>query len=97
MQKYLAKIKILIAHFEVERLPGSQNEQADALSKLGSASQCEMRRSVLVEVKQQRAIHEDASSVFAINRLNLPLWMEEMLNYKEEAELPLFHASSLLT
>ena len=41
MQKYLAKIKSLIALFEgfkVERLPWSQNEQANALSKLGSAS-----------------------------------------------------------
>ena len=55
MQKYLAKIKSLIAHFEdseVERFPKSQNKQADALFKLGSASQHEMKRSVLVEVKQ---------------------------------------------
>ena len=51
MQKYQAKIKSLIALFEVERLPRFQNEQADAFSKLGSASQHEMKRSVLVEVK----------------------------------------------
>ena len=91
MQKYLPKIKCLIAHFkgfEVERLPRSQNEQADALSKLGSASQHEMKRSILVEVNKQSAIHEDATLVFAINRLNLPSWMEDMLKYKEEGELP---------
>ena len=59
MQKYLAKIKCLSAHFEgfeVERLPRSQNEQADAISKLGSATQHEMKRSGLVEVKQKSAI-----------------------------------------
>ena len=72
----------------MERLPRSQNEQADALSKLGSTSQHEMKRSVLVEVKPQSAIHEDANSVFAIDRQNLSLWMEEMLKYKEEGELP---------
>lgn len=41
MQKYLAKIKNLIAlfeSFEVERISRSQNEQADALSKLGNTS-----------------------------------------------------------
>ena len=57
MQKNLAKIKSLIAlfeSFEVERLPRSQNEQADA--QVGSASQHEMKRSVLMEVKPQTAI-----------------------------------------
>ena len=91
MQRYLAKIKSLIAlfeGFEVERLPRSQNEHADALSKLGSTSQHEMKRSVLVEVKPLSAIHEDAASVFAINRQSLPSWMEETLKYKEEGELP---------
>ena len=90
MQKYLEKIKSLNAlfkGFEVERLPRSQNEQADALSKLGSASQHEMKRSVLIEVKPQSAIHEDFTSVFAINRQSLLSWMEEMLKYKEEGEL----------
>ena len=86
MQKYLKKIKSLIVlfeGFEVERLPRLQNEQADVLSKLGSARQHEMKISVLVEVKSQSAIHEDATSVFAINRQSLPSWMEEMLKYKE--------------
>ena len=75
MQKYLAKIKSLIAlfeGFEVERLPRSQNEQADALSKLGSASQHEMKRSVLVEVKPQSAIDKDATSVFALTDIIFP-------------------------
>ena len=54
MQKYLAKFKSLIAlfeGFEVERLPESRNKQADAPSKLGTTSQHEMKRTVLVEVK----------------------------------------------
>ncbi|XP_057532826.1 uncharacterized protein LOC130810705 [Amaranthus tricolor] len=92
MQKYLPKIKCLIAHFkgfEVERLPRSQNEQADALSKLGSARQHEMKRFVLLEVKQQSAIHENVTSVFTINKLNLSPWIEEMLKYKEQGELPI--------
>ena len=90
LQKYLAKVKGLVAifeGFEVERLTRSQNEQADALSKLGSADQHNMKRSVLVEVKHQSVIHEDATSIFAINRLNLPPWMEKMLKYIEEGEL----------
>ena len=75
MQKYLAKIKSLIAlfeSFEVERLPISQNEQADALFKLGNASQHEIKRSVLVEVRPQSVIHEDATSIFAISMQNVP-------------------------
>lgn len=75
MQKYLAKIKgliVLFESFEVERLPRSQNEQADALSELGSASQHDIKRSVLVKVKPQSAINENTISVFAVDRVNLP-------------------------
>ena len=41
-----------------------------------------------MEVNSKSAIHEDATSIFAISRLNRPSWIEEMLKYKEEGELP---------
>ena len=47
-----------------------------------------MKQSVLVEVRHQSAIHEDATSIFAISRQDLPSWMEEMLRYKKEGALP---------
>ena len=49
MLKYLQKTKELISEFEsilLERLPRSQNEQADALSKLGSLSMHDLNRSI---------------------------------------------------
>ena len=75
MQKYLKKTQELISRFEVvhvERLPRSQNEQADALSKLGSSSMKNLKRSVLVEVKPLSSIHEDATSVFNIGNGDIP-------------------------
>ena len=74
MQKYLKKAQELISWFEavhVERLPGSQNEEVDALSKLGSSSMRNFKRSVLVEVKPVSSIHEDTTSVFNIGSRDL--------------------------
>ena len=74
MQKYLKKAQELISWFEsvhVERLPRSQNEQADALSKLGSSSMQNLKWSVLVEVKPVSSIHEDTTSVFNIGSRDL--------------------------
>ena len=70
MQKYLKKTPELISGFEavrVERLPKSQNELTDALSKLGCFSMQNLKRSVLVEVKPLSAIHEDATTVFNVS------------------------------
>ena len=53
MQKYLQKTKQLISEFEavhVERLPRSQNEQADALFKMKSSSMHNLKRSFLMEI-----------------------------------------------
>ena len=51
---------------QVEKLPRSQNEQADALSKLGSSSMQNLKRSILVEVKPLSSIHENITSRFLI-------------------------------
>ena len=91
MQKYLKKAQELISWFEivhVERLPRSQNEQVDALSKLGSSSMQNLKRSVLVIVKPVSSIHEDATSVFDIGSRDLPDWMKDLIQYKENGELP---------
>ena len=91
MQKYLKKAQELISWFEVvhiERLPRSQNEQADALSKLGSFSMQNLKRSVLVEVKPVSSIHEDDTSIFNIEDRNLPDWMKNLIQYKKNGELP---------
>ena len=82
MHKYLKKIQELILGFEavhVERLPRSQNEQADALSKLGSSSMQNLKRSVLVEVKRLSAIHENATSVFNVDSKDIPDWMRDII------------------
>jgi ribonuclease HI len=86
MQKYLKKTQELISWFEVvhvERLSRSQNEQADALSKLGSSSMQNLNRPVLVEVKPVSSIHEDATSVFSIGNSDLPDWMKDLIQYKK--------------
>ena len=91
MQKYLKKAQELISWFEVvyvERLPRSQNEQANALSKLGSSSMQNLKTSVLVEVKPVSSIHEDATSIFNIGNRDLPNCMKDLIQYKETGELP---------
>ena len=85
MQKYLKKAQELISEFDivhVEGLSRSQNEQTDALSKLGSFSIQNLKRSLLVEVKPLNAIHEDATSVFNISSKNIPVWMGDIIQYK---------------
>jgi reverse transcriptase-like protein len=91
MHKYLKKAQELISWFEViqvERLPRSQNEQADALSKLGSSSMQDLNRSVLVEVKPVSSIHEDATSVFNVENKDLSNWMKNIIQYNNDGELP---------
>ena len=91
MQKYLKKTQELISEFDVvhvERLPKSQNEQADALSKLGSSSMQNLKRSVLVEVKSLSAIHEDSTSVFNVSSKDILDWMGDIIQYKVTGDLP---------
>ena len=91
MQKYLKKTQELISGFEavhVERLPRSENEQSDALSKLGISSMQNLKRLVLVEVKSLSAIHEDAISVFNVGSKHIPDWMKDIIQYKETGDLP---------
>ena len=100
MRKYFKKTQELISGFEavhVEKLPRSQNEQADALSKLGSSVIQNLKRSVLVEVKPLSAIHEDTISVFNIGNKNIPNWMKDIIQYKDIGDLPadLVHAKKL--
>ena len=73
---------------QVEKLPRSQNEQADALSKLGSSSMQNLKRSVLVEVKPFSSIHESSTSVFNIGNVDIPDWMGNIIQYIESGELP---------
>ena len=97
MQKYLKKTQEMISGFEavhVERLPRSQNEQVDALSKLGSSSMQNLKRSVLVEVKPLSAIHEDVTFVFNVGSKDIPDWMTNIIQYKETGDLL---ANSILT
>ena len=91
MQKHLQKTQELISEFEdvhVERLPRSQNEQADALSKLGSSSMQNLKRSVLVEVKSLSSIHENTTFVFYTGSGDVLDWMKDIIQYKESGELP---------
>ena len=93
MQKYLKKTQDLMLEFEVvhvKRLPRSQNEQADALSKLGCSSMQNLNRSVLVEVKSLSSIHENSTSVFYTGNGDVPDWMKDIIQYKESGELPTY-------
>ena len=58
------------------------------MSKLGSLSMQNLKRSILVEVKLLSAIHEDAISVFNVGNKDIPDWMKDIIQYKETGDLP---------
>nr|XP_027121458.1 uncharacterized protein LOC113738448 [Coffea arabica] len=87
MKKYLAKVREVIALFdifEIERVPISQNKRADALSKLASSSFAHLSKEVLVEVVKQKSI--DQVQVLAID--SSATWMTSLMNFLNSGVLP---------
>lgn len=61
MEKYLCKVRELLAWFKIytiERVPRSKNSNADALAKLASSYQTKLPKSVLVEILNPPSIFE---------------------------------------
>nr|XP_027120400.1 uncharacterized protein LOC113737356 [Coffea arabica] len=64
MQRYLSKVHQLTAYFEsfeIQRIPRSQNKQADALSRLASISFSDLNKTVLVEVLSEPGYVEEVT------------------------------------
>ena len=87
MTKYLQLVKDEIGklkYFSLVQVPRSENNQADALSKLASSALCDTPRSVFWEVKEQRSIEH--AEVQVLNRTST--WMNDILAYKLNGTLP---------
>ena len=87
MVKYLAAVKREIESledFHVSQVPRSENNQADALSKLASSASCDTPRSVFWEVMEKRSIEE--AEVEVVDRSST--WMDCILAYLRDNILP---------
>ncbi|XP_071925890.1 uncharacterized protein [Coffea arabica] len=87
MKKYLAKVReaISLFHvFEIERVAGSQNKRADALSKLASSSFAHLNKKVLVELVKQKSIGQ--VQVLAID--SPATWMTPLVDFLRSGVLP---------
>ncbi|XP_021751341.1 uncharacterized protein LOC110717004 [Chenopodium quinoa] len=87
MMKYLQMVKEeakSLDHFKLQQVPRSENNQADALSKLASSASYDTPRSVFWEVKEKRSI--DSKSVQTINRSST--WMDGIISYLKDGVLP---------
>ena len=58
------------------------------MSKLGSSSMHNLKRSDLVEVKSLSAIHEDATLFFNVGNNDISDWIRDIIQYKEIGDLP---------
>ncbi|XP_056691815.1 uncharacterized protein [Spinacia oleracea] len=81
MIKYLEKVRQEVqqlSNFEIQHIPRSENNKADALSKLASSAFCGTPRHVFWEVKQLKSI--DASRTDILDRTTN--WMDDIVNFK---------------
>ncbi|XP_056685828.1 uncharacterized protein [Spinacia oleracea] len=77
MIKYMEKVRQEIqqlSNFEIQHIPRSENNKADALSKLASSASCDTPRHVFWEVKQLKSI--DASRTDILDRT--ATWMDDI-------------------
>ncbi|XP_056690034.1 uncharacterized protein [Spinacia oleracea] len=70
--------------FEVRQVPRSENNQADALSKLASSASGDTPRYVFWEVKDQKIIEQLEAAV--LDRMST--WMDNIINFKMNGVLP---------
>ncbi|XP_056698721.1 uncharacterized protein [Spinacia oleracea] len=81
MIKYLEKVRQEVqqlSNFEIQHIPLSENNKADALSKLASSASCDTPRHVFWEVKQLKSI--DASRTDILDRI--ATWIDDIVNFK---------------
>lgn len=88
MVNYLGKTKwesSRLRSFEIQLIPRSQNNKADALSKLASSSLLDVSRSGLVDVRKTKSINGD-NEVYPVEVE--PSWMDDIIAYKTHWVLP---------
>ena len=81
MVKYLQVVKEEVKDlesFEIMQVPRSENNQADALSKLASSAVGDSPRTVFWEVKEKRSIEVEGMNFIARGST----WMDEIMDYK---------------
>ena len=77
MIKYLQVVKDeagTLDEFHLSQVPSSENNQADALSKLSSSASCDAPRSVFWEVMEKRSIEHDPIEILHQSST----WMDSM-------------------
>ena len=88
MIKYLQAVKAeagTLEEFHLSQVPRSENNQADALSKLASSASCDTPRSVFWEVMEKRSISDD-EPIGVIDQNST--WMDGIWAYLIDGTLP---------
>ncbi|XP_056690031.1 uncharacterized protein [Spinacia oleracea] len=85
MIKYMQVVHQEIEHlksFEAKQIPRTENNQADALSKLASSASCDTPRHVFWKLKDKRSIEQElcAPMVAILDRSST--WMDPIIAYK---------------
>ncbi|XP_056698074.1 uncharacterized protein [Spinacia oleracea] len=86
MIKYMNVVHQEVEHlkiFKVKQVPRSENNQADALSKLVSSASCDTPRHVFCEVLDQKSIEQNETEV--LDRMST--WMDNIINFKMNGEI----------
>ncbi|KAK3013273.1 hypothetical protein RJ639_009594 [Escallonia herrerae] len=88
MAQYLNLVKtsaVKFQNFTIRQIPCDQNTQADTLSRLASAEETDVRRSIYLEFLKDRSISSQ-TEVETIEQE--PCWMDMIVTYLSTGELP---------
>ncbi|XP_056697680.1 uncharacterized protein [Spinacia oleracea] len=91
MIKYMQAVHQEIEHlksFEAKQIPRTENNQADALSKLASSASCDTPRHVFWEVKDKRSIEQEVCAPMVAILDRSSTWMDPIIAYKVDGTLP---------
>nr|GEV15919.1 reverse transcriptase domain-containing protein [Tanacetum cinerariifolium] len=89
MIRYLGKVRTLINNFKafsIRQVPRSENNKADALSKITSTSFAHLSKQVLVEELKEKSINE--VEILAVVEEEGDTWMTPIFKYLKEGTLP---------
>ncbi|GJU45104.1 reverse transcriptase domain-containing protein [Tanacetum coccineum] len=88
MIQYLEKAETIISNFKnfsIEKIPQSENKQADTLSKIASTSFAHLTKQVLVEVLKEKSIEE--KEILAVVEEEGYSWMTPLFEYLTDGPL----------
>ncbi|XP_021839331.1 uncharacterized protein [Spinacia oleracea] len=91
MIKYMQAVRQEIEHlksFKAKQIPRTENNQADALSKLASSASCDTPRHVFWEVKERRSIEQELCTPVVAILDRSSTWMDPIIAYKVDGSLP---------